>query len=123
MPPKKPAAKKAEAEPVAAPPAAIEPAGDVEQQIVVPGANDWDAPRIYIKPKEQLQLTEKELSEEITKILRANNPEAPNNIVRFFQKERAFKIEPGVDQNKLHYLQEGQLMHKDTEEAKHQKEK
>ena len=36
-----------------------------------------------IKPEDQLQLTEEELKEEFTRILTANNPHAPSNIVRF----------------------------------------
>ena len=52
MPPKG-AKKTAVAEaPVAAAPVAE--ASDEPQQVIVPGANEWDAPRIYIKPKEQV---------------------------------------------------------------------
>ena len=40
------------ASPVAAAPVAE--ASDEPQQVIVPGANEWDAPRIYIKPKEQV---------------------------------------------------------------------
>ena len=36
-----------------------------------------------IKPPDQLHLTEEELKEEFTRILTANNPHAPHNIVRF----------------------------------------
>ena len=54
MPPK--GAKKtavAEAPAAAAP---VAETSDEPQQVIVPGANEWDAPRIYIKPKEQLTL-------------------------------------------------------------------
>lgn len=37
-------------------------------------------------PKEQLQLTETELDEEITKMLTANNPGAPTNLARYNHK-------------------------------------
>ena len=34
-------------------------------------------------PSNQLQLTEVQLDEEIAKMLKANNPEAPKNIARY----------------------------------------
>ena len=39
--------------------------------------------RQLVKPDDQLDLTEAELKEEFTRILTANNPHAPQNIVRF----------------------------------------
>ena len=36
-----------------------------------------------MKPDDQLDLTAEELKEEFTRILTANNPHAPNNIVRY----------------------------------------
>jgi hypothetical protein len=41
-----------------------------------------------VVPKEQLQLTETELDEEITKMLTANNPGAPTNLARYNHKVR-----------------------------------
>lgn len=43
-----------------------------------------------VKPKDQLHLTEEELKEEFTRILTANNPHAPSNIVRYSFKVIAF---------------------------------
>ena len=120
MPPKG-AKKTAVAEaPVAAAPAAE--ASEEPQQVIVPGANEWDAPRIYIKPKEQLQLSEKDLSNEITKVLQAQNPDAPHNIVQFSHKERVYKATAQVDQTRIHYGQDGLLMHSSSDDAKKQKE-
>ena len=51
----------------------------------------------------------KELAEEFTMVLRADNPEAPHNIVRFSHKEKMFKLDPSVDQLELHFQDE--LMH------------
>ena len=53
-----------------------------------PASSEWDAPRIYVKPREQLQLTEKELNEEVTVALRANNPEAPVNFIHLSYTRR-----------------------------------
>ena len=41
-----------------------------------------------VVPKEQLQLNETELDEEITKMLTANNPGAPTNLARYNHKVR-----------------------------------
>ena len=41
-----------------------------------------------MKPDDQLDLTPEELKEEFTRILTANNPHAPNNIVRY-----SFKVD------------------------------
>ena len=40
-------------------------------------------PKQLIKPDDQLELTDEELKVEFTRILTANNPHAPSNIVRF----------------------------------------
>ena len=40
-------------------------------------------PKQLVRPDDQLQLTEEQLKEEFTRILTANNPHAPSNIVRF----------------------------------------
>ena len=53
--------------------------GEESNERIIPGANDWEPAKIMIKPREQLQLTDKELQEEFTKILRADNPEAPTS--------------------------------------------
>ncbi|GCA62647.1 hypothetical protein KIPB_004841 [Kipferlia bialata] len=39
-----------------------------------------------IIPKNQVPLSEKELDEEVTRMLTANNPNAPDNIIRFSNK-------------------------------------
>lgn len=40
-------------------------------------------PKILMKPDDQIDLSGEELKEEFTRILTANNPHAPNNIVRY----------------------------------------
>ena len=72
-------------------------------------------------PKEQLQLSEKDLSNEITKVLQAQNPDAPHNIVQFSHKERVYKATAQVDQTMIHYGQDGLLMHSSSDDAKKQK--
>jgi dynein intermediate chain 1 len=78
--------------------------------------------REVVKPDNQLQLTEQEMQEEIAKMLTANNPQAPKNVVRFNMKERNYKLEPMVEQTIVHYATDGWLIHKSSEEAKKQAE-
>ena len=52
---------------------------------------DYLGQRELIKPADQLQLTEQELKEELTRVLTADNPHAPDNIVRYSFKEQTFK--------------------------------
>jgi dynein intermediate chain 1 len=120
MPPKKPKQKTDVSQDASAPEA--EPQGEQEQQVIVPGANDWEPPKIFVKPRDQLELTEKQLSEELTRILRADNPQAPDNIARFSHKEKAFKLDPTVDQLSMHFSQDGHLLHVSSEDAKKQKD-
>ncbi|XP_074852071.1 dynein axonemal intermediate chain 1-like [Carettochelys insculpta] len=53
------------------------------------GADEWTTAKTLIKPPDQLELTEAELKEEFTRILTANNPHAPQNIVRYSFKASA----------------------------------
>jgi len=84
------------------------------------GMEDWMQPKQLVKPDDQLELSEAELKEEITRILTANNPHAPDNIIRFSFKENQFRQVAHVDQLAIHFALDGNLLHKDSEEAKHQ---
>ena len=116
--------KAAELEPPpAAAAVAVDPDSDAAYERFVPGASDWEPAKIMIKPREQLPLNEKELGEELTKILRADNPEAPKSIIRFSHKDKVFKLDAAVEQLELHFAQEGNLLHVQSDDAKKQKEK
>ena len=53
---------------------------------------EWaGAPKELVAPPNQLQLTEQQLKEEFTRVLTADNPHAPPNIIRFNFKEKVFK--------------------------------
>ncbi|CAF1129899.1 unnamed protein product, partial [Didymodactylos carnosus] len=73
-----------------------------------------------VRPDDQMKLTDAELNEEHTRILTARNPQAAENIVRFSHKERMYKPIAQVDQLAVHYQLDGNLIHKDSEEAKRQ---
>ncbi|KAJ8392792.1 hypothetical protein AAFF_G00072760, partial [Aldrovandia affinis] len=87
------------------------------------GTEEWMQGKTLIKPLDQLDLTEAELKEEFTRILTANNPHAPQNIVRYSFKERAYKPISSVDQLAVHFVLEGNLLHQDSDEARRQKAK
>ncbi|CAH8842099.1 unnamed protein product [Trichobilharzia szidati] len=76
--------------------------------------------RAVLKPEDQLQLTEQELKEEITRVLTATNPHAPQNIVRFNFKEGQYKQIPQVNQMAVHFWHEGYMLPKDSDEARRQ---
>ncbi|XP_029683302.1 dynein, axonemal, intermediate chain 1, paralog 2 [Takifugu rubripes] len=76
----------------------------------VEGHDEWLHGKPLIKPLDQVELTETELEEEITRTLSANNPHAPQNIVRYSYKELAFKPVT-VDHLEVHFVLEGNLMY------------
>ncbi|KAK2552908.1 Dynein intermediate chain 2 [Acropora cervicornis] len=69
--------------------------------------DEWMQPKQLIKPDDQLELTEAELKEEFTRILTANNPHAPSNIVRYSFKEKCYKATSSVDQLAIHFSLDG----------------
>ncbi|XP_077458991.1 dynein, axonemal, intermediate chain 1, paralog 2 isoform X1 [Stigmatopora argus] len=71
-----------------------------------------------VKPADQLDLTDAELKEEVTRILTAKNPHAAQNIVRYSFKEGAFKLTSVVDQLAVHFVLDGCLIHQDSDEAR-----
>ncbi|KAK3240083.1 Dynein, 78 kDa intermediate chain, flagellar outer arm [Cymbomonas tetramitiformis] len=119
MPPKKPTkARGKKGQPTPEP--EVE---ETEPEVTAPGHLDFEPPaREIVVPKEQLELTETELEEEITKMLTANNPTAPTNIARFNFKERTYKFEPMVDQLETHYRSDGYVLHRSSDDAKRQME-
>jgi len=119
MAPKK---KKApEPEPAAPPPEPV--VEENSNETYIPAQNDWEPAKILIRPREQLQLSDKDLNEELTVVLRANNPEAPHNIVRFSYKDRIYNKDATVEQTATHFSMEGNLLHSSSDEAKRQKER
>ena len=57
---------------------------------------------ITVIPEDQMQLSEKEMAEEHTRILRASDPNAPENIALFSFTELTFKHEPSISQLTVH---------------------
>ncbi|KAK7116011.1 dynein intermediate chain 2, ciliary-like isoform X2 [Littorina saxatilis] len=86
-------------------------------------ADDWTQTKTLVKPEDQLDLNDLELKEEFTRILTANNPHAPQNIVRYSFKERQYKHTSSVDQLAVHFALDGNMLHKDSDEARRQRQK
>ncbi|KAM9102070.1 dynein axonemal intermediate chain 1 isoform 2-T2 [Sarcophilus harrisii] len=84
------------------------------------GTDDWAQTKTLIKPPDQLELTEAELKEEFTRILTANNPHAPQNIIRFNFKEGTFKPISFVGQLAVHFSLVGNMILKDSDEGRRQ---
>ncbi|KAL5004410.1 hypothetical protein ScPMuIL_017866 [Solemya velum] len=95
--------------------------GDDMTDIDGTDADDWMPTKTLVKPDDQLELSETELKEEFTRILTANNPHAPQNIVRYSFKERQYKQMSSVDQLAIHFALDGNMLYKDSDEAKRQK--
>ncbi|XP_005210384.2 dynein axonemal intermediate chain 1 isoform X2 [Bos indicus] len=84
------------------------------------GTDEWVQSKATVKPPDQLDLTDAELKEEFTRILTANNPHAPQNIVRYSFKEGTYKLIGFVDQLAVHFTQVGNLIPKDSDEGRRQ---
>lgn len=80
--------------------------------------DDWMQEKEPIKPDNQLDLTEAELKQEFTRILRADNPKAPDNIVRFSYKDLEYKQLSSVEQCDIHFALDGNLLHVESDEAR-----
>ncbi|XP_060598579.1 dynein intermediate chain 2, ciliary-like isoform X1 [Ruditapes philippinarum] len=83
--------------------------------------DEWNITKTLVKPDDQLDLSEQELKEEFTRILTANNPHAPQNIVRYSFKERQYKQTSSVDQLAIHFALDGNMIHKESDEAQRQR--
>ncbi|KAA0189151.1 Dynein intermediate chain [Fasciolopsis buskii] len=90
-----------------------------DEEFVVKDEDEFGMKSV-LKPDDQLQLTEQELKEEITRVLTATNPHAPQNIVRFNFKECQYKPIPQVDQTAVHFWLEGHMLPKDSDEGRRQ---
>lgn len=76
----------------------------------------------------QLQLTQEQREQVITKSLTDGNPHAPTNITEFSHKDKQFKKDEMVDQLVIHFAMDGNIISKegdeftDQEDYWHQKE-
>ena len=71
---------------------------------------------------DQEQLTAEEKDANIIKTLNANNPVAPHNLTKYSFKDRQFKTEDTVEQLVFHFQFDGDVVLKDSDEARDQEE-
>ncbi|XP_076240760.1 dynein intermediate chain 2, ciliary [Calliopsis andreniformis] len=82
------------------------------------GDMDWLRGKTYLKPDDQLQLTEAELQEEIARVLSTHNTRIPDSLVQWSWKLKEFiRLPPPPHLVTLLNVQ-GAILHKDSEEAK-----
>uniref|UniRef100_A0A8C1FF86 Dynein, axonemal, intermediate chain 1, paralog 2 n=1 Tax=Cyprinus carpio carpio TaxID=630221 RepID=A0A8C1FF86_CYPCA len=91
---------------------------DEEEGLDTAEGEEWMQGKTLVKPPDQLDLTEAELNEEITRVLKASNPNAPQNVVRYSFKEGCYKPIVFVDQMAIHFELEGNLVHKESDEGR-----
>ena len=73
----------------------------------------------FIKPHDQLDLSEEKLNEDITRVLTANDPNLANNTVKYNYKEKTYKQDPEgpMDNLTFHFQMNGNRLFKESEEA------
>ncbi|KAL7550236.1 hypothetical protein ACHAWF_013476 [Thalassiosira exigua] len=81
--------------------------------------------RRLIKPENQLELSGKELDEDVSRILTGDDPNRPKNVCKFSFKEKCFKPDPPGqgDNMAVHFSLEGSSMHIDSDECKKYRER
>ncbi|XP_057701446.1 dynein intermediate chain 2, ciliary-like isoform X2 [Corythoichthys intestinalis] len=77
-------------------------------------------PGKLIKPPDQVELTEAELKDEITRTLTAKNPHAPENLAHYKFNDGAYKVTTVVNHMTVHFILEGCLEHQDVDECESQ---
>mmetsp|Transcript_18991 Transcript_18991/g.33423 ORF Transcript_18991/g.33423 Transcript_18991/m.33423 type:complete len:714 (+) Transcript_18991:248-2389(+) len=81
--------------------------------------------RRVVKPENQLELSEKELEEDVTRILTGDDPNKPKNVCKFSFKDKCYKPDPPGqgDNMAIHFSLEGSSMHEDSDECKKYRER
>lgn len=77
-----------------------------------------------VKPDAQLELTDVQMEEEITRVLTANDPNVATNITKYNYKDKAYKQDPEgpMDHLAFHFTMDGCSLHKESEEAQQQEQ-
>ncbi|XP_076686586.1 dynein intermediate chain 2, ciliary [Andrena cerasifolii] len=82
------------------------------------GDMDWMRGKIYLKPDDQLQLTEIELQEEFARVLTIHNTRVPDSLVEWSWKLKEFIKLPPPPHLVTIISVPGAILHKDSDEAK-----
>jgi len=81
--------------------------------------------KCIVRPDNQLNLTDAQLKEEITRVLTGDDPNVPRSISKFNYKDRCFKPDPPgqSDHMAVHFASTGCLLHKDSKGYEAQKKR
>lgn len=82
--------------------------------------DEWAEAKEPVKPHDQVDLTPEELKKEFTRILSADNPYAPSNIVRFSYVDGEYKSGATVEQLAMHFSMDGAFIHIESDDARRQ---
>ncbi|XP_033354456.1 dynein intermediate chain 2, ciliary [Bombus vosnesenskii] len=82
------------------------------------GDMDWLRGRVFLKPEDQLVLTDAELQEEIARVLTIHNTRVPDSLVEWSWKLKSFILLPPPPHLITVLSVPGSLLHKDSEEAR-----
>ncbi|XP_032675983.1 dynein intermediate chain 2, ciliary-like [Odontomachus brunneus] len=90
----------------------------ISRQDLAAGDMDWMKGKVWLKPDDQLQLTEAELQEEFARVLTVHNTRIPDSLVEWSWKLREFVRLPSPPHLVTLLNVAGTILHKDSEEAK-----
>nr|CAD7398889.1 unnamed protein product [Timema poppensis] len=93
---------------------------DPSEVMIQDDFDSWIRAKQLLRPDYQVELTDEELQEEITRVLTTMNPQLPKNIVEFNFKEGAFVSVVQSSHSVVLLDVEGTALHKESEEAKQQ---
>ncbi|XP_043595755.1 dynein intermediate chain 2, ciliary [Bombus pyrosoma] len=82
------------------------------------GDMDWLRGRVFLKPEDQLVLSDAELQEEIARVLTIHNTRVPDSLVEWSWKLKSFILLPPPPHLITVLSVPGSLLHKDSEEAR-----
>ncbi|XP_068082083.1 dynein intermediate chain 2, ciliary-like [Anabrus simplex] len=89
-------------------------------EAIVGDDDNWTKVKTLLKPEDQLELTDEELLEDVTRVLTATNPQTPQNIVEFNFKDCCFVPVPTVGHIVEVLNIEGTCLLRDSEEGRNQ---
>ncbi|XP_022256311.1 dynein intermediate chain 2, ciliary-like, partial [Limulus polyphemus] len=94
---------------VSGPPKTSTVKGEDDESYFPEWNEEWTDKKTILKPVDQVPLSEEELKQEVTRILKADNPQAPQNVVRFSFREQNYMPVLSIPQLIVHYEKRGNL--------------
>ncbi|XP_049832759.1 dynein intermediate chain 2, ciliary-like [Schistocerca gregaria] len=76
--------------------------------------------KLLLKPDDQLELTDEELKDEVTRVLTSNHAQIVTDLVEYSYKEGRYVVLPSTGATYIMFRTEGTILHKDSDEARQQ---